>query len=258
MQRLLDKVAVITGGTGGIGKETAAVFLREGAKVVLVDLCEDTLHSVKNELAVFGEVVTVQADVSNEPEVEKYVNSAVQHFGRIDIFINNAGIEGKVAPIIDQSIEDFDKVMAVNVRGVFLGLKYVLRVMLKQRSGSIINTSSVAGWKGSPGVAPYVASKHAVVGLTKTAALEAASGNVRVNSIHPSPVNTRMMRSLEAGFNPDDAQSAKNKLEKSIPLGRYGETKDIANLALFLASDESSFISGSQYRIDGGMTATSN
>jgi 3alpha(or 20beta)-hydroxysteroid dehydrogenase len=258
MQRLLDKVAVITGGTGGIGKETAAVFLKEGAKVVLVDLCEDTLHSVKNELADFGEVVTVQADVSNEPEVEKYVNSAVQHFGRIDIFFNNAGIEGKVAPIIDQSIEDFDKVMAVNVRGVFLGLKYVLRVMMKQKSGSIINTSSVAGWKGSPGVAPYVASKHAVAGLTKTAAVEAASANVRVNSIHPSPVNTRMMRSLEAGFNPEDAQSAKTKLEKSIPLGRYGETRDIAKLALFLASDESSFISGSQYRIDGGMSAASN
>ena len=162
----------------------------------------------------------------------------------------NAGIEGKVAPIIEQNIEDFDKVISVNVRGVFLGLKYVLSVMTKQGSGSIINTSSVAGLQGSPGVSPYITSKHAVVGLTKAAAVESASANVRVNSIHPSPVNTRMMRSLEEGL-----EVEQETLAQSIPLGRYGESSDIANLVLFLASDESSFITGVQYRVDGGMGA---
>ena len=169
------------------------------------------------------------------------------------MFFNNAGIEGKVAPITDQKVEDFDKVMAVNVRGLFLGLQQVMRVMLKQGSGSIINMSSVAGLIGSPGVAPYVGSKHAVVGITKSAALEAGPYNVRVNSVHPSPVNTRMMRSLEEGFSPGHAEEAKASLERNIPLGRYGESIDVANVVLFLASDESTFITGSQYRIDGGM-----
>src|SRR5690606_21902138 len=135
-----------------------------------------------------------------------------------------------------------------NVRGVFLDLKYVLPIMTKQGYGSVINTSSVAGLNGSSGVSPYIASKHAVVGLTKVAAIEVASANVHVNSIHPSPVNTRMMRCLEEGVNVEQ-----ETLAQSIPLGRYGESSDIANLVLFLASDESAFITGVQYRVDGGM-----
>lgn len=250
MERLSGKVAVMTGGAGGIGKVTAERFLKEGAKVVLVDLFEESLHKAKEELDPFGEVLTIQADVSKESDVESYVKKAVEHFGKIDVFFNNAGIEGKVAPLVDQKMEDFDKVMSVNVRGVFLGLKYVLPVMTKQGYGSVINTSSVAGLDGSPGVSPYIASKHAVVGLTKATAIEVANTNVRVNSIHPSPVNTRMMRSLEEGLNVEQ-----ETLAKSIPLGRYGESSDIANLVLFLASDESAFITGAQYRIDGGMGA---
>ncbi|UVI27746.1 SDR family NAD(P)-dependent oxidoreductase [Paenibacillus spongiae] len=251
MGRLPDKVAVITGGAGGIGKVTAERFLKEGAKVVLVDLFQEPLDQTKDELKGYGEVVTVQADVSKEEDVQNYVKTAVENFGKIDIYFNNAGIEGKVAPLTEQKVEDFDKVISVNVRGVFLGLKHVLPVMIKQGGGSVINTSSVAGLDGSPGVSPYIASKHAVVGLTKTAALEAAKANVRVNSIHPSPVNTRMMRSLEAGMNVEQ-----ETLAKTIPLGRYGEAGDIANLVLFLASDESSFITGAQYRVDGGMGAS--
>jgi 3alpha(or 20beta)-hydroxysteroid dehydrogenase len=248
MGRLSGKVAVITGGAGGIGKVTAERFLKEGSNVVLVDLFQESLDKAKAELSAYGEVLTVQADVSKESDVENYVNKAVNHFGKIDIFFNNAGIEGKVAPLVDQKIEDFDKVISVNVRGVFLGLKYVLPVMTKQGYGSVINTSSVAGLGGSPGVSPYIASKHAVVGLTKAAAVEVASENVRVNSIHPSPVNTRMMRSLEEGMNIEQ-----EVLAQSIPLGRYGEASDIANLVLFLASDESAFVTGVQYRVDGGM-----
>lgn len=248
MGRLENKVAVITGGAGGIGKVTAKRFLDEGASVVLVDLFEEALAEAKSEL---GEnVLTVQADVSKEEDVKNYVAKTLASFNKIDIFFNNAGIEGKVAPITEQKAEDFDQVISVNVRGVFLGLKHILPVMISQKSGSIINTSSVAGLGGSPNVSPYITSKHAVVGLTKAAAVESAPHGIRVNSIHPSPVNTRMMRSLETGLAVDEATMA-----KSIPLGRYGESSDIASLVVFLASDESTFITGSQYRIDGGMAA---
>lgn len=255
MKRLENKVAIITGGAGGIGKESAKRFLEEGAKVVLVDLFQDSLDQTKAELDKLGEVITIQADVSQEEDVKNYVDKTVEKFGKIDVFFNNAGIEGKVAPITDQKVEDLDKVLAVNVRGVFLGLKHVLAVMKEQGYGSVINTSSVAGLSGSPNVTPYIASKHAVVGLTKATAVEVAPYKIRVNSIHPSPVNTRMMRSLEEGFAPGQAEAAKADMEKSIPLGRYGESEDISNLVLFLASDESSFITGVQYRVDGGMGA---
>ena len=255
MTKLNGKTAIITGGAGGIGKETAKLFLQHGAKVVLVDLFEEALLKTKEELNGLGEVVIVQADVSNEAHVENYVKETLNRFGKIDIFFNNAGIEGKVAPVTEQKVEDFDNVLAVNVRGVFLGLKHVLKVMTEQGYGSVINSSSVAGLHGSPNVTPYIASKHAVVGLTKATAVEVAHAGVRVNSVHPSPVNTRMMRSLEEGFAPGHAEAVKEDLAKAIPLGRYGEVADIANLVLFLASDDSSFITGSQYRVDGGMGA---
>lgn len=251
MSRLDGKVTVITGGSGGIGKATAKRFLNEGAKVVLVDLFQDKLDEAKKDLEQLGEVLVVKADVTQEADVINYVKKAIEHFGKIDVFFNNAGIEGKVAPIIEQSVEDFDKVLAVNARGVFLGLKHVLPELYKNKAGSVINTSSVAGLDGSVFLSPYIASKHAVAGLTKTAAIESAPHNVRVNSVHPSPVHTQMMRSIEGGLNATIEQ-----LEASIPLGRYGEVDDIANLVLFLASDESTFITGAQYRVDGGMGAS--
>ncbi|MFC7063567.1 SDR family NAD(P)-dependent oxidoreductase [Halobacillus seohaensis] len=256
MARLDGQIAIITGGSGGIGKETAKLFLQEGAKVSLVDLNEEALEEVKSDLESYGELMTVKANVSEESEVQNYVQKTLDRFGTIDIFFNNAGIEGKVAPITEQTVEDFDKVFNVNVRGVFLGLKHVLPTMTEKGNGSIINMSSVAGLMGAPGVAPYVTSKHGVVGITKVAALEAAPSNVRVNSVHPSPVNTRMMRSLEKGFNPEDAAAAKDQQTEAIPLNRYGESDDIAKLVLFLASDDSKFVTGSQYRVDGGMGAS--
>lgn len=256
MTRLEKKVAVITGGTGGIGKAVAKRFLQEGAKVAIVDLVEDDLRAVADELGGGDNVLTVQADVSREDDVERYVRQTVERFGTIDVLFNNAGIEGKVQPITEVSLEDFEKVQRVNVTGVFLGMKHVLPVMIAQGSGSVINTSSNAGLDGTVNVAPYVTSKHAVSGMTKTAALEVAPTGVRVNSVHPSPVHTRMMRSLESGFVPDDVDAAQKDFASRIPLGRYGEPDEIANLVLFLASDESEFITGAQYRIDGGMGAT--
>lgn len=255
MKRMQDKIIVITGGSGGIGKETAARFLGEGASVVLVDIDQAGLDAAAKDLGASDRVLTVKADVTSEEDVKRYVDAAIKQFGKIDVFFNNAGIEGKVAPLEQQATDVFDKVMAINVRGAWLGLKHVLPHMYEAGSGSVINTSSISGLQGTADVLPYVTSKHAVTGMTKVAALEAARHNVRVNSVHPSPVNTRMMRSLEAGFDPNDAGAAKAMLEKAIPLGRYGETGDIANLVLFLASDESRFITGAQYRIDGGMGA---
>jgi NAD(P)-dependent dehydrogenase (short-subunit alcohol dehydrogenase family) len=258
MAKLAGKVAIITGGAGGIGVETAELFLKEGAKVVLVGRTEESLVKAKSELDQYGEVITVKADVSKEEDTINYVNKTIENYGKIDIFFNNAGIEGKVALLVDQTVEAFDEVMNINVRGIFLGLKHVLPIMMEQGSGSIINTASDASWMGYPTLSPYVASKHAVVGLTKTAALEASSRKVRVNSIHPTSVNTRMMRDIEESTYPGRAEQAREEYTQLIPLGRYAEPSEIAKLVLFLASDDSSFISGSQYRIDGGMSANSN
>jgi len=253
MKRLQDKIALITGGAAGIGLETARLFLAEGASVVLVDLSNEDLARAAKGLR--GDILTIAADVSSPEDTARYVRETVDRFGRIDVFFNNAGIEGRVAPLVDQKIEDFDRVIAVNVRGAFLGLQHVLPVMTAQRSGSIVNTSSIAGLKGSPNSAPYIASNHALVGVPRAAAIEAAPDNVRVNSVHPSPVNTRMMRSLEDGFSPGHGDAVKQQLTESIPLGRYGECTDIAALVLFLASDESAFITGAQFSVDGGMAA---
>lgn len=255
MKRLQDRIAIITGGSGGIGKAAAALMLEEGACVTLVDLDQAGLAATVKELGAGDRVLAMHADVANEDEVRRYVQATLDRFGRIDVFFNNAGIEGKVAPLEQQDTAMFDKVIAINVRGVYLGLKHVLPHMYRAGRGSVINTSSVAGLVGFADVLPYVTSKHAITGMTKVAAIEAARHGVRVNSVHPSPVNTRMMRSLEAGFDPNDPEAAKADFEKAIPLGRYGEPGDVANLVLFLASDESSFITGAQYRIDGGMGA---
>ncbi|SMX48836.1 SDR family NAD(P)-dependent oxidoreductase [Maliponia aquimaris] len=255
MKRLQDKIALITGGAAGIGLETARRFLSEGARVALVDLKDDDLAAAARELGAGEAVLCVAADVSSDVDSARYVKETLDWGGRIDVFFNNAGIEGKVAPLIEQKIEDFDRVMAVNVRGAFLGLQHVLRVMIGQKSGSIINMSSIAGLQGSPNVAPYITSKHAVVGLTRAAAIEAGPSNVRVNSVHPSPINTRMMRALEEGFSPGHGEAVKAQLAASIPLGRYGESTDVAALVLFLASDEAAFITGAQYPVDGGLAA---
>ncbi len=253
--RVKNKVIVITGGAGGIGLAAADLFLNEGAEGVhLVDLHEDALEEASRKLARPEKTAWTAADVSKSADVKRYTSDAMKRFGQIDVLFLNAGIEGKVMPLTDYPEELFDKLMAVNAKSLFLGLKFGFPY-LKENGGSVIITSSVAGFRGTPNVSGYITSKHATLGIMKTAALEGAPFGIRVNSIHPSPVDNRMMRSLEEGFAPGKATEAKQSFEKMIPLGRYATNEEIARLALFLASDESSFITGSSYTIDGGMTA---
>lgn len=251
MKRLENKVAVITGGAGGIGRATAEVFLEEGAKVMLVDLVEEPLKDIVSELK-SENVAYFTANVARSEDVKKYADACMQRYGKIDVFFNNAGIEGVFSPISEYPEEVFDKVIAVNLKGVWLGCKLVIPKM--ENGSSVILTSSVAGLKGFANLSSYVASKHAVTGIMRSVALEVADRKIRVNSIHPGPVNNRMMRSIEKQITPDDPKEAEKSFEGSIPFKRYAENREIARLALFLASEESAYITGTTQVIDGGMS----
>jgi NAD(P)-dependent dehydrogenase (short-subunit alcohol dehydrogenase family) len=249
------KVVLITGAAGGIGKATAKAFAGEGAKLALVDLTQEDLQRVAKELNVSqNDCLLLPADVTVEEEVKSFVQKTKEFFGTIDVFFNNAGVEGKFAMITDNTAENFEQVLNVKVKGSFYGLKHVLAVMIAQKAGSIINSSSVAGLIGVPGLGPYVASNHAIIGLTKTAALESAASGVRVNAVCPAPINTRMMRSIESGAAPENPEAAKEQFSQLIPFGRYGEPEEVAQVVMFLASEGASFISGGSYTIDGCLT----
>lgn len=245
------KNAIITGGAGGIGEATAIRFLKEGASgILLVDLSEDNLDKVSKKIN-DDRIHTFAADVSQSDQVKAYTDFAIEKFGKLDIVFLNAGFEGVVKSLSEYPEEIYDKVMAVNVKGIFLGLKHSFP-HLQDGGGSVIITSSVAGLKGFGQMIAYTTSKHAIIGTMKVAALEGAPFQIRVNSIHPSPVDNRMMRSLEEGFAPGAGNEAKKGFEKMIPLGKYASNEDIADLALFLASDRSKFITGSVHIVDGG------
>jgi len=247
------KTVVITGGAGGIGTAAARRFSAEGANLVLVDRDATHLAAVAGSLP--GPATTVQADVSSEADVERYVATALAEFGGIDVFFNNAGVQARVRPLVEVPLDDFLRTFSVNVVGMFLGLKHVLPVMYERRAGSVINTSSTQGLEASQGTSVYDASKHAVTGLTKSAALEAAPFGVRVNSIHPGPVDTPMMVDMAEMRSPDDPSKAYERINGVIPLGRMAQPEDIVNLVAFLASDQASYITGAQYRVDGGAGA---
>jgi NAD(P)-dependent dehydrogenase (short-subunit alcohol dehydrogenase family) len=257
MARLTGKVALITGGSGGIGRAAARLFAEEGARLLLVDLDESQLDDVLAGLP-SGTASSVVADTTQPDQVQQFVQTAVDRYGTIDIFLANAGIEGHVRPIPEYPVDVFDRVMAVNVRGVWLGLKYVIPVMTQRGGGSIVITSSTAGIRGSAGLSAYVTSKHAVIGLMRTAAMECARLGIRVNTVNPAPIETRMMRSLEellagdVGGGSESLERIKEKMAAGIPLGRYGEPEEVARMMLFLASDESSFCTGGVYMVDGG------
>jgi len=257
MKRLENKVAMITGSAGGIGGATARLLLDEGASVMLIDINEDELRHKVEHLNGNDRVAFIKADVSNEKDVKDYVAATMEKFGHVDIFFNNAGIEGDVKPIQDYPVGTFEKVFDVNVKGVWLGLKHAIPAMKKNdNGGSIIITSSVAGLAGTANVSPYVGSKHALIGIMKSAALELAPYKIRVNTINPSPVDNRMMRSLEEGFGGEESEKTREQFEQLIPLGRYAKNEEIAALVLYLAGDDSRFITGSVHRIDGGMLAS--
>ncbi len=253
MERLKGKIAVITGGAGGIGAAAAEAFVRDGATVMLVDIDETALQQVVESIGQ-DSVSYVVADVSQPKQVENYVNVAAKRGGGIDIFINNAGVEGMLSPIIDYPIAEFDRVMATNIRGVWLGLKYVIPVM-KGRGGSIVITSSTTGIKGYSGLSAYVASKHAVIGLMRTAALECSDIGIRVNCVNPASIETRMMRSLEQQLAQKGTADPKQKFAAVVPMRRYGTPAEVAALMLFLAGDESRFCTGGVYMVDGGVSA---
>ncbi|CRK82020.1 SDR family NAD(P)-dependent oxidoreductase [Neobacillus massiliamazoniensis] len=249
---LANKIAVITGAGSGIGRASSLKLASNGAKVVLVDFNketgEETLKLVKEQ---GGEGIFVQADVSKSDDVQNYVNKAVETYGRIDIFFNNAGIIQKFAPFTTVEESEFDRIMSINVKGVFLGLKYVLKVMEEQGSGSIINTASTAGIRSEHSVAVYSASKHAVIGLTKGAALEYANKGIRINALCPGGVQTALTASVaeqfeKGGYVPEELPHMR--------MGRYADPNELAEMVAFLASDKASYMTGSIALVDGGLT----
>lgn len=254
MAGIQNKVVILTGGAGDIARVAATKFVDGGASVLLVDRDGDRLATFCDGLG-SPAVAYFVADVTSETDTAAYVKAALDRFGAIDVLLANAGIEGQVAPVADYDAEVFRQVLDVNVTGPFLGIKAVYPHMAANGGGSIIITSSIAGLRGSAGLAAYNASKHAVIGLMRSVAAEGGPHNIRVNTINPSPVEGRMIRSLEEGSVPDAPEAMRELLEASIPLRRYAAPKDVANLMLFLASEESSFLSGSVYSVDGGMNA---
>ena len=248
------KTVIVTGGSGGIGTAAVHHLAEREVNVIAVDLDETALQNAIEGLD-SSRVGYCVADVTRSEDNMRMATEAIERFGRIDGFIANAGIEGQVADTLSYDEDIFDKVMAVNVKGVWLGLRAVIPQMIEQKGGSIVITSSVAGLRGSPMITPYCTSKHAVIGLMRSVAKEYASYNIRVNTVNPSPVETRMMRSLEQGMAPADLNVAKTRIASSIPLGRYAEPREIAQVMAFLLSDEASWITGAVYAVDGGNSA---
>jgi len=253
--RLDGRVAVVTGAAGVIGTATIHLLAERGARIVAVDRRRQDLAAAIKDLPAAAEALAIEADVTREDEVADYVRATVDKFGTVDVFYNNAGVEGDVKPIQDYSLESFRKVLDVNVVGVFLGMKHVLPVMLKQNKGSIINTASIAGLIGSPHIAVYSASKHAVIGLTKSASWECTGTGVRVNCVCPGMIDSRMLSTILQGRAGGNAPPPTEKIVERIPARRLGRASEVASIVAFLASDEASYVSGSAYTVDGGRTA---
>lgn len=251
---LKGKVAFITGGTSGIGKATAIEFARRGAHVVFTGRRAAEGQAVADQVRTAGaaagvKAVFVQGDVSNDADIRRAVDEALKLTGKLDFAFNNAGVEGLVGtPTIEQTEANYDHVMNINVKGVLLSLKHEIRAMLASGGGSIINNASIAGSIGMPGMSVYIASKHAVLGLTKTAALEVAKNNIRVNAVSPAAIETEMYDRFATS---DDAR---NYMASLHPIGRVGKAEEIAKAVVFLASSDASFITGLDLKVDGGFT----
>jgi NAD(P)-dependent dehydrogenase (short-subunit alcohol dehydrogenase family) len=248
--RLDGRVALITGGEGSIGLATAWAFVAEGAKVALLGIVEDRLRAAARELG--DAAYPVVADVTDSAQVRAAVDATFLRFGRLDVVFSNAGITGVVAPVTDYPDDEFDRVLAVHVRGSFLICKHSLPVLTD--GGRIIFNSSVVGLTSDPGISAYATAKHAVVGLMRTVAKEVAPRGILVNSIHPGPVDNDFQRRIEVAATGESPQQAAKIFDQAIPLGRHARPDEIARAALFLASDDSSFITGATLTVDGGMS----
>jgi NAD(P)-dependent dehydrogenase (short-subunit alcohol dehydrogenase family) len=244
-------VVLITGALAGIGRATAFAFAKEGARIVVSGRSNDAGDKLVTELRSFGaEAEFIRADVRHEADVQNLVDKTVARFGRLDVAVNNAGTEGKPGPVTEQTAESYAATFDTNVLGVILSMKHELRVMQQQGSGSIVNLSSTMGHRGAPGASLYTASKHAVEGLTKSAALEGAAFGVRVNAVAPGPVETEMLNRFTGNAD------RKAGLVAGIPLKRAGRPEEIADAIVFASSDKASFISGQIIAVNGGKTAS--
>ena len=244
------RVVLITGGTTGIGRATALVFAREGARVVVSGRRDEEGREFVSELLKAGaEAEFIRADVRREEDIRDLIDKTVARFGRLDVAVNTAGTEGVPGPVTEQTADSYAATFDTNVLGTLLSMKHELRVMLPQKSGSIVNISSTYGHTGAPGASVYSASKHAVEGLTKSAALEAAGTGVRVNAIAPGPIETAMLNRFTG------TAERKAGLASMVPLKRVGKPEEIAETIAFLSSDKASFITGASYAADGGKTA---
>ena len=252
MEEFEGKVALITGGGSGIGRATALAFAREGAQVVIGNRNEkrgeETVAMIRKA---GGEASFQRTDVLVTKDIEALVKHAVSNYGGLDLAFNNAGVEGDVAPLTEQTEENYDAVMDVNVKGVWLSMKYEIPQILKRGGGAIVNCSSVAGLIGFPNMAPYFASKHAVIGLTKVAALEYSAKGIRINAVNPAVIDTEMVDRLAAGF----GMKKEDDLAPLHPIGRLGRVEEIAEAVLWLCSKKSSFVTGHSLVVDGGFTA---
>jgi NAD(P)-dependent dehydrogenase (short-subunit alcohol dehydrogenase family) len=255
MARLEGKTAIITGATGGIGEATAKLFLEEGANVMLVGRSAEKLTATRERLPAGARLAHSVADATGEEATAAAVAATVKAFGGVDILFANAGNEGLVKPIEAIELADFEQILRTNVIGVWLAMKYCVEPMKRRGSASIVATASMAGLIGAPGLAPYIASKHAVCGLVKTVALELGPSGIRVNAVAPGPIDNRMIHSLESQFSPENPGRVNENLKEQIALKRYGTNEEVARLALFLASDESSYCTGAVFTMDGGYTA---
>jgi NAD(P)-dependent dehydrogenase (short-subunit alcohol dehydrogenase family) len=253
MMALLEgKVCVVTGAAGSLGLASSEAFLREGAKVMLVDRTEESLAAATKQLSAHSDrIATCAADVADTAETKKYIEAAVKKFGKIDVLFSNAGVSGVIAPIALYPDELFDQVMAVNVRASFLAIKYAQPHM--NDGGSIIVTSSVVGVTSDPGICAYATSKHAVIGLVRTAAKELAARNIRVNVIAPGPIDNSFQKNIEDGITKATGRDGTKLLDSIIPLHRHAQAEEVARSVLFLASAQSSFSTGSVFMADGGM-----
>jgi NAD(P)-dependent dehydrogenase (short-subunit alcohol dehydrogenase family) len=251
MGALAGKVAVITGGAGSLGLATARLFLAEGAWVMLVDLRQSDLAHASGALA-SPDVATFAADVTRAGDVAAFVEATRAHYGKIDVLFSNAGNFGTVAPIADYPEDVFDAVYAVHVRGAFLACKYAVPAM--NDGGSIIITSSVAATRGDPGVYAYITAKHAQIGLMRCLAKELAPRRIRVNTIHPGPIDNQFQLAVEKGLGEAIGGDGTAFFNALIPLGRHGTPEEIARSVLYLASDQSSFTTGAMLMVDGGMS----